>query len=102
MPKVEKGSCKVLELRVLGSFNQRGGGVGIVLKSPHGEIFEQSLKLGFKASNNEVEYDALINGLKMSLTIGISGIKVMIDPNLVAQQLNGEQNERMVRYIKVS
>ena len=48
-------------------------------KSPHEEIFEQSLKLGFKESNNEVEYEALINCLKMSLAIKILRTRILID-----------------------
>ena len=79
MLKVDKAKCEVWELRVNGSSNQRGVGFGIVLKLPHGEIFEQSLKLGFKVSNNEVEYEAPINDLKMSLAIGIFEIKVLTD-----------------------
>ena len=61
--------CDVWELMVDDLSNQRGVGIGMVLKSPHREIFEQSLKLSFKMSNNEAEYEALINGLKMSLAI---------------------------------
>ena len=88
MLKVDKGKCEVWELKVDGSSNPRGVGIGILLKSSHGEIFEQSLKLDFKASNNEAEYEALINGLKMSLELRISRIKVLTDSQLVAQQLN--------------
>ena len=56
-------------------------------------------------SNNEAEYEALINGLKMSLAIKISRIKVLIDSQLIAQQLNGgyeAQDERMIQYVKIS
>ena len=72
---MDKANYEVWELRVDRSSNQRRAGVRIVLKSSHEEIFKQSLKLAFKASNNKAEYEALINGLKMSLSIGISGIK---------------------------
>ena len=82
---MDKAKCEVWKLRLDGSSNQRGVGVEIVLKS-HGEIFEQSLNLGFKASNNEAEYKALINGLKMSLAIGIFKINVLTDYQLVVQQ----------------
>ena len=75
--KVDNEKCEVWELMVDGSSNQIRAGVGIVLKSPQREIFKQSLKLGFKATNNEVEFEALINGLKMSLAIEILGIKVL-------------------------
>ena len=95
MFKVDKAKYEVWELRVDGSSNQKGARVGIVLKSPHGEIFEQSWKLNFKVSNNEVEYEALINGLKMSLAFRIFEIKVLIDSKLVAQQLNRGYEPRM-------
>ena len=86
---VNKEKYEVWEMMVDRLSNQRGAVVRIVLKSPHNEIFEQSLKLGFKALNNKAEYEALINGLKMSMAIGISGIRLLTDSKLVAQQLNG-------------
>ena len=76
----------------------------MVLKSPHREIFEQFLKLDFKVSNNEAKYEVLINGLKMSLTIGILRIKVLTDSQKVAQ-LNGKykaREKRIVQHVKVS
>ena len=43
---VNKEKCEVWEMIMDGSSNQRGTIVGIMLKSPHGEVFKQSLKLG--------------------------------------------------------
>lgn len=43
--------------------NAQGFGIGIVLKSLKGIRVEHSLKLGFQASNNEAEYEALVAGL---------------------------------------
>lgn len=37
-----------------------GTGAGIVLISPKGVKVEHSFRLGFRASNNEVEYEALL------------------------------------------
>ena len=88
-PMMNKEKCGVQEMMVDGSSNQRGARVGIVRKSLHGKYFEQSLKLGFKASNNEADYEALINGLKMSLAIKILGIRVLTDSQLVVQELSG-------------
>ena len=43
-----------------GAANQRGSGVGLVLISPEKTIIEKSLRLGFSATNNEAEYEALL------------------------------------------
>ena len=45
-------------LYVDGSFTKDGGGADLIIKSPQGEWNEHALKFMFKASNNEVEYEA--------------------------------------------
>ena len=44
---------------------QRGSGVELVLVSPEKLTIEKSLRLGFLATNNEVEYEALLEGMSM-------------------------------------
>lgn len=46
-----------------GASNARGSGVRIVFVSPKGVKLEKSLRLNFRASNNEAEYEAFIAGL---------------------------------------
>ena len=46
-----------------GTTNQRGSKVGLVLESPKKTIIEKSLRLGFSATNNEAEYEALLQGM---------------------------------------
>ena len=48
-----------------GAANQRWAGLGLVLISPEGIIIEKSLRLGFSATNNEAEYEALLIGMSM-------------------------------------
>ena len=43
-----------------GATNQRGFRVGLVLESLEKTIIEKSLRLGFSATNNEAEYEALL------------------------------------------
>ena len=43
-----------------GAANQKGSGMGLVLISPEKLIVEKSLRLGFSATNNEAEYEALL------------------------------------------
>ena len=40
--------------------NQRGSGVGLVLVSPEQITIEKSLRLGFSTTNNEAEYETLL------------------------------------------
>ncbi|RVW46034.1 hypothetical protein CK203_068689 [Vitis vinifera] len=54
-------------LRVDGASRSSGSGVGLVLQSPTGEHLEQAIRLGFSASNNEAEYEAILSGLDLAL-----------------------------------
>lgn len=49
--------------QVDGSSNVKGNGIGINLKTLTGEIIKQSFCFGFKASNNEAEYEAMVASL---------------------------------------
>ena len=53
-----------------GAENQRGSGVRLVLITPEGATIEKSLRLGFSATNNEVEYEALMQGMAMVQKMG--------------------------------
>ncbi|KAL6315680.1 hypothetical protein AAG906_005771 [Vitis piasezkii] len=54
-------------LQVDGASRSSGSGVGLVLQSPTGEYLEQAIRLGFSASNNEAEYEAILSGLDLAL-----------------------------------
>nr|KYP31685.1 Pro-Pol polyprotein [Cajanus cajan] len=51
-------------LDVDGSSNSKGGGAGIILEGPNQVTLEKSLKFGFKVTNNQAEYEALLAGLR--------------------------------------
>jgi len=53
-----------------GSSNARDGGAGIVLQGPNDLLLEQALRFGFKPSNNQAEYEALIAGLTLAVDMG--------------------------------
>nr|CAN72897.1 hypothetical protein VITISV_003776 [Vitis vinifera] len=48
-------------MRVDGASRSSGSGVGLLLQSPTGEHLEQVIRLGFSASNNEAEYEAIFD-----------------------------------------
>ena len=81
-----------------GASNQKGAGVGIVLVTLEKLIMEKSLRLGFSATNNEVEYDALLVGIAMVSLLGGEIVELYLDSRLIVSQVNGEfeaQDERM-------
>ena len=53
-----------------GVANQKGSGVGLVLISLEKLILEKSLRLGFSTTNNEAEYEALLEGMSMIHKMG--------------------------------
>ena len=73
----EKSVCLVMaqeplqwEVYVDGAANQKGSGVGLVLISLEKVVVEKSLRLGFSATNNETEYEALLEGMSMVQRMG--------------------------------
>jgi ribonuclease HI len=88
-------------LYVDGAANSRGSGLRIVLISPEGELLEQAVRLGFGASNNEAEYEALLHGLKAAKRLGADSLTIHYDSQLIVNQLTGKymaKDERMVAY----
>ena len=80
-----------------GAANQKGSDVGLVLISPEKIIIEKSLKLGFSAINNEVEYEALLQGMTMIQKMGGKAVEVFSDSRLVVGQVKGELEAKDVR-----
>ncbi|XP_016191477.1 uncharacterized protein LOC107632294 [Arachis ipaensis] len=76
-------------LYVDGASNSKGSGAGILLENSQGIQLEQSLQFTFQASNNQAEYEALIAGLCLAQTMGITKINVKCDSLLVVQQVTG-------------
>ena len=58
--------AKQWTLYVDDAFNDTGSGAGIMLISPEGHKIYCVIHFGFKASNNEAEYEALIAGLLLA------------------------------------
>ena len=85
-----------------GAVNQWGAGVGLVLVSPEKIIIEKSLRLGFSATNNEVEYETLLVGMSMVQKMGGKVMEVFSDSRLMVGQVKGEleaRDGRMQEYL---
>ena len=65
--------------------------------SPKKVTIEKSLRLGFSATNNEVEYEALLVGIVMVQKISRKVVEIFSDSRLVMGQVKGELEARVVR-----
>ena len=65
-------------------------------------VIEKSLRLGLSATNNEVEYEALLEGMSMIRKLGGKCASIFSDSRLIVGQVNGEleaKDERMQGYL---
>ena len=47
------------------------GGIRIVLQSPEGDMLKYKVCLQYQATNNEVEYETLLKGLKLAKSLEV-------------------------------
>ena len=85
-----------------GASNAKGSGTGVVIITPDETVIEQSIRLDFKASNNEAEYEAILARLNSAETLGAKHLIIYCDSLLIASQINGEymaRDEHMAAYL---
>jgi ribonuclease HI len=70
-----------------GSLMKTGASAGLLFVSPLGKHLRYVLRLHFSASNNVVEYEALINGLRIAIELGVRRLDVRGDSQLVIDQV---------------
>ena len=76
--------------------------MGLVLISPERLVVEKLLRLRFLATNNEAEYEALLEGMSMVQRMGGKSATMFSDSRLVVGQVKGEleaRDERMQGYL---
>ena len=64
--------------------------MGLVLVSPEKITIEKSLRLDFLATNNEAEYETLLEGMSMVQRMGGKVVEMFSDSRLVIGQLKGD------------
>ena len=74
--------------------------MGLVIISPEKIIIEKSLKLGFLATNNEAEYEALLVVMTMVQRMGGKVVEVFANSRLVVDQVGGELEARDLKMQK--
>jgi ribonuclease HI len=86
-----------------GSLKLDGGGAGVLFISPRCEQLKYVLQILWEVSNNEAEYEALLHGLRLAISLGIKRLLVYGDSFLVVQQVNKEwdcNKEKMDAYVQ--
>ena len=84
-----------------GSKMLAGLGAGVVLTSPIGDTVQYVLQIMYTYSNNAAEYEALLHGLRMAVSMGTQCLEVRGDSNLAISQINGDfdaKDPKMVTY----
>jgi ribonuclease HI len=66
-----------------GSLMKTGVGAGLLFISPLGKHLRYVLRLHFPASNNVAEYEALVNGLRIAIELGVRRLDARGDSQLV-------------------
>jgi ribonuclease HI len=70
-----------------GSLMKTGAGAGLLFISPLGKHLHYVLRLHFPASNNVAEYEALVNGLRIAIELGVRRLDARGDSQLVIDQV---------------
>ena len=85
-----------------GLSTQHVGGIGIILQSLEGDHLEYAVRLQFQTTNNEAEYEALLQGLELAKSLEADLVLVQGDSQLVIGQVNGTceaKEEWMKKYL---
>ena len=71
-----------------GSLKLGGVGTGVLYISPDGKQLKYVLQILCPATNNEAEYEALLHGLQVAVSLGIKRLLVYGDSSVVINQVN--------------
>lgn len=75
---------------MVGSSNKKGRGPGVVLEVPGGFQLDLSLRIKFKTSNNQTEYEALITSLILDRDVGATTVVCKSDSRLIVGHIKGD------------
>lgn len=70
--------------------NPGPAGIGVVLAAEDGEVIAEIAQGIGEATNNIAEYAALIAGLELALSKGVTHVDIYVDSELVVSQLLGK------------
>ncbi|XP_076919587.1 uncharacterized protein LOC143580460 [Bidens hawaiensis] len=93
---------QVWSLFMDGASSNEGSGAGLRLVNPEGHEFTYTIKLDFKSTNNEADYEAFLAGLRIAKKLGVKHLEARVDSMLIAGQIYGTyeaKNDMMASYL---
>lgn len=70
-----------------GSSTSQASRTRIILVTPEGEELEYVIRFNFRTTNNEVDYEVFVSGLKIAHKLSVKHIMVRNDSKLVVDQV---------------
>ncbi|XP_019159714.1 PREDICTED: uncharacterized protein LOC109156332 [Ipomoea nil] len=89
------------EMQADGASSRQHCGGGVMLITPEGFRLYYALRYRFSTSNNEAEYEAVLNGLRLAKALGVERLRIKTDSRLVVGQISGTcetKNAKMALY----
>jgi hypothetical protein len=85
----ERNDChsRIWTLYFDGSKSQEGAGAGCILIDQKGKCHFFSCRLEFECTNNTIEYEALVQGLKKAIDLDVKELKVFGDSKIIVRQV---------------
>ncbi|XP_076923643.1 uncharacterized protein LOC143585845 [Bidens hawaiensis] len=99
---VDQQKDEVWKLFTDGASNNQGAGAGLRITNPEGQHFTYAIRLEFKSTNNEAEYEALLARLRIAKKLGARHLEAHVDSMLVANQIEGPydaRDDKMTSYL---
>ncbi|KAL0295242.1 UNVERIFIED_CONTAM: hypothetical protein Sradi_6845000 [Sesamum radiatum] len=85
-----------------GSSTTQGSGADIVITSSQGEDMEFAINFSFKVLNNEIEYEALVLGMRIAQNMVSLHLIAYSDSQLIVQRVKEKyraEEKSMVQYL---
>jgi ribonuclease HI len=79
----DQGPIEYRKMYFDGSLNIDGAGAGVLFISPTKEQLRYVLRIYFPASNNAVEYEACLYGMRIVVELGVKRLHIYDDSALV-------------------
>lgn len=102
-PIAHRAYCWSLYIEGLSVGGNSGAGLFLIAPDNEEEI-EKALTFKFSASNNQVEYEALVIGMELSIDMGIKNLVAYINSQLVVNQVSreyGANNPTLMQYYEL-